>query len=55
MVNFNINARTDYDACMAWGYALMGLKEQSMAVKKVDNTKLKVFHIFNKKDVQKYH
>lgn len=26
MVNFNINDRTDYDAAMAWGYALMGLK-----------------------------
>jgi hypothetical protein len=26
MMGFNINDRTDYDACMAWGYALMGLK-----------------------------
>jgi hypothetical protein len=26
MLGFNINDRTDYDACMAWGYALMGLK-----------------------------
>jgi len=55
MVNFNINSRTDYDACMAWGYALMGLKEHQLAVKKVDNSKLKVFHIFNKPAAQKYH
>lgn len=27
MVKFDINERTDYDACMAFGYALMGLKE----------------------------
>jgi hypothetical protein len=55
MVNFNINARTDYDACMAWGYALMGLKEHALPVKKVDNSKLKIFHVFNKQAVQKYH
>lgn len=55
MVNFNINARTDYDACMAWGYALMGLKEQALPVKKLDSSKLKIFHVFNKKAVQKYH
>ncbi len=55
MVNFNINARTDYDACMAWGYALMGLKEHALPVKKVDNSKLKIFHVFNKPAAQKYH
>jgi hypothetical protein len=55
MVNFNINARTDYDACMAWGYALMGLKEHALPVKKVDNSKLKIFHVFNKPTAQKYH
>ena len=55
MVNFNINARTDYDACMAWGYSLMGLKEHQLAVKKVDTSKLKVFHVFNKPAAQKYH
>lgn len=27
MVKFDINERTDYDACMAFGYALMALKE----------------------------
>lgn len=27
MLAFDIKARTDYDACMAFGYALMGLKE----------------------------
>lgn len=27
MRDFDINDRTDYDACMAWGYALMGLKD----------------------------
>jgi len=27
MRDFDINDRGDYDACMAWGYALMGLKE----------------------------
>lgn len=27
MIDFDINERTDYDACMAWGYALMALKE----------------------------
>ncbi len=27
MLKFDIDERTDYDACMAWGYALMGLKE----------------------------
>lgn len=27
MVDFDIEERTDYDACMAWGYALMALKE----------------------------
>lgn len=55
MVNFNINSRTDYDACMAWGYALMGLKEHQLAVKKVDTSKLKIFHVFNKPAAQKYH
>ena len=55
MVNFNINARTDFDACMAWGYALMGLKEHALPIKKVDNSKLKIFHVFNKQAVQKYH
>jgi hypothetical protein len=55
MVNFNINARTDYDACMAWGYALMGLKEHTLPIKKVDTSKLKIFHVFNKPAVQKYH
>jgi len=55
MVNFNINSRTDYDACMAWGYALMGLKEHALPIKKVDNSKLKIFHVFNKPATQKYH
>lgn len=27
MLGFDINNRTDYDACMAWGYSLMALKE----------------------------
>lgn len=27
MVKFDVDDRTDYDACMAFGYALMGLKE----------------------------
>jgi hypothetical protein len=55
MVNFNINNRTDYDACMAWGYSLMGLKEHALPVKKMDNSKLKIFHVFNKPAAQKYH
>jgi hypothetical protein len=55
MVNFNINSRTDYDACMAWGYSLMGLKEHALPVKKLDNSKLKIFHVFNKPAAQKYH
>lgn len=55
MLKFNISDRTDFDACMAWGYALMGLKEHTLPVKKVDTSKLKVFHVFNKKEVQKYH
>ena len=54
MVNFNINSRTDYDACMAWGYALMGLKEHALPVKKLDNSKLKIFHVFKKPIAQKY-
>ena len=55
MVNFNINSRTDYDACMAWGYSLMGLKEHALPVKKMDNSKLKIFHVFTKPTAQKYH
>lgn len=38
MLKFNINDRTVYDACMAWGYALMGLREshaKTVQVKKV--------------------
>ncbi len=37
MVDFDVANRTDYDACMAFGYALMGLKEWQQ-VEKVDTT-----------------
>lgn len=35
MVKFDINERTDFDACMAFGYALIGLKEWQQVEKVV--------------------
>lgn len=40
MVKFDIDERTDYDACMAWGYALMGLKEWKSVEKVVPKVRL---------------
>lgn len=37
MLKFDIKERTDYDACMAFGYSLMGLKEW-MPIEKVEVT-----------------
>jgi len=34
---------------------LMGLKEHALPVKKMDNSKLKIFHVFTKPASQKYH
>lgn len=48
MIGFNINNRTDYDACMAWGYALMALKESTTVRAKPKNSKLQILRVFRK-------
>lgn len=50
MVNFDINERTDYDACMAWGYALMGLKEWQQ----IEKVQLKPKKFMQKKHSKSY-
>lgn len=51
MVKFDIDERTDYDACMAWGYALMGLKGYQ-AIAKVEP---KVREFMRIKKSKQYH
>lgn len=51
MVGFNINDRTVYDACMAWGYSLMALR-QSISLQK-EKPKPKI--ILAKKHSKKYY
>jgi hypothetical protein len=39
MVGFNINDRTIFDACMAWGYSLMAVKETIIKQKDIQEPK----------------
>jgi hypothetical protein len=52
MVKFDIDERTDYDACMAWGYSLMGLKEwkqsEKVETKVLTFLKLKKSNAYNR-------
>lgn len=51
MVKFDVDERTEYDTCMAWGYALMGLKEY----KKVDKVSEKGREFMRLKKSKQYH
>lgn len=48
MIDFNIEDRTDYDACMAWGYALMALKEQVKQTVKPKTSGLRILRVVRK-------
>jgi len=51
MLEFDIEERTDYDACMAWGYALMGLKEYQA----IQKSEIKVREFMRLKKSKQYH
>jgi hypothetical protein len=48
MIHFNIDDRTDYDACMAWGYSLMCLKAYVKKDIKPAGKKLTILKVFKK-------
>lgn len=48
MISFNIKDRTDYDACMAWGYSLMALKSGIKEIKAPKKNNLHILSVFHK-------